>query len=86
MPFFLTDATLFALGEFSRTNTLLPTQGDWANTSDGFLHLIGYFLYAYTKEGHYILERKEVLETIEKNYILLTPTCVCLFHIRFYLR
>ncbi|HKM02620.1 MAG TPA: hypothetical protein VJZ31_01685 [Bacilli bacterium] len=64
--FLLTDATLFALGEFSRTNTLLPTQGDWANTSDGFLHLIGYFLYAYTKEGHYILERKEVLETIEK--------------------
>lgn len=64
--FLINDATLFALGEFVRTNSFLPAEGDWANSSDGFLHLIGYFLYSYTKEGHYILERKEVLDNVEK--------------------
>lgn len=65
-PFLVSEATLVALSEFAHTNTLLPAGGEWANTSDGFLHLIGYFLHSYTKEGHYLLDRKEVLENIEK--------------------
>lgn len=65
-PFLVSEATLVAMSEFAHTNNLLPAGGEWANTSDGFLHLVGYFLSSYTKEGHYLLERKEVLDGLEK--------------------
>jgi hypothetical protein len=64
--FLVTDATLFSLNEFVHTNTLLPASGEWANSSDGFVHLFGYMLSSYAKQGKYVLDQKETFETIER--------------------
>lgn len=64
--FLITDATLFSLNEFVHTNALLPASGDWANSSDGFAHLLGYLLSSYAKQGKYVLDQKETFETIER--------------------
>lgn len=64
--FLVTEATLFSLNEFVSSNTLIPASGEWANSSDGFVHLLAYLLTAYAKQGKYLLDQKETFETIER--------------------
>lgn len=62
--FLITDATLVSLTEFTATNIPTPASGDWANSSDAFLHLFAYLLHAYAKEGKYLLDQQETFTHI----------------------
>lgn len=64
-PHLISEASLFALNEYIRTNNLLPASGEWANSSDGFIHLVAYSLRAYAKEGKYLLDREQTFANIE---------------------
>lgn len=64
--FLINVESLFSLNEYVRTNHLLPASGEWANSSDGFLHLIPYALSSYVKEGKYVLDREDTYTHIDR--------------------
>lgn len=63
-PHLINEASLFSLNEYIRTNNLIPASGDMDNSSDTFLHLVPYSIFAYVKEGKFVLDREEVYNNI----------------------